>query len=388
MKSNTMKNIESKLPQVGTTIFATMSALAVKHDAINLAQGFPDFDGSDYLKERVSHYINNGANQYAPMPGVPVLNQAIADKIRLCYGTEVSASEEITVVSGATQGLFAAIHAVIRTGDEAIVFDPAYDSYDPAIELAGGKCVHIPLTDNVFAIDWEMLADSINERTRLIIINSPHNPTGATLSLEDLERLWQLIKDKDIYLISDEVYEHIIFDGLEHASVHYHALLAKRSFILSSFGKTYHMTGWKVGYCVAPAEMTAEFRKVHQFLVFSTSTPMQYGLADMINKHPEHATELPLFYQQKRDVFRDAMADTRFKLLNCSGTYFQLVDYSAISDLNDFDFCHWLTEEAGVVGIPISSFYQTPVKGQKIIRFCFAKGTETLQRVGELLGKV
>ncbi|PCJ49747.1 MAG: aminotransferase [Gammaproteobacteria bacterium] len=383
-----MPDIESKLPQVGTTIFATMSALAIKHNAINLAQGFPDFDGSAYLKERVCHYINNGANQYAPMPGVPVLNQAIADKIHLCYGTDVSPTEEITVTSGATQGLFAAIHAVIRLDDEAIVFDPAYDSYDPAIELAGGKCVHIPLTEEVFAIDWQMLAESINERTRLIIINSPHNPTGSTLNTSDLEKLWQLIKDREIYLISDEVYEHIIFDGLKHASVHYHAQLAERTFILSSFGKTYHMTGWKVGYCVAPLKMTREFRKIHQFLVFSTSTPMQYGLADMINKYPKHTSELPGFYQQKRDVFREAMQATRFKLLECSGTYFQLVGYSGISHLNEFDFCHWLTEKAGVVGIPISSFYQSPVEGQKIIRFCFAKSSETLQKVGELLRKV
>ena len=383
-----MKNLSSKLPDVGTTIFATMTALANKHNAINLAQGFPDFDGDDYLKNRVCHYINNGANQYAPMSGVPDLNDAIALKIKRCYGEIKSATEEITVTSGATEALFAAIHAVIREGDEAIVFDPAYDSYDPAIELAAGKCIHIPLTDGDFAIDWPLLEQAINPKTRLIIINSPHNPSGSIITANDLERLWQLIKDTEIMVISDEVYEHIIFDGQPHASVINHTDLAKRSFIISSFGKTYHMTGWKIGYCVAPAKMTIEFRKVHQYILFSTSTPMQYGIADMLNEHPQHADELPQFYQQKRDSFISAMENTRFKLLACSGTYFQLADYSAISDLNDYDFCHWLTETAGVVAIPISPFYQTPVEGQRIIRFCFAKGQDTLSKVGELLATV
>jgi len=352
-----MQSIDSKLPHVGTTIFATMSALATKYNAINLAQGFPDFDGDDYLKKRVCHYINNGANQYAPMSGVAELNEAIAEKIQLCYGEKISAATELTVTSGATEGLFAAIHAVISEGDEAIVFDPAYDSYDPAIDLAGGKCVHIPLTGENFAIDWKLLAASINANTRLIIINSPHNPTGSIINKSDLDRLWQLIKDTNILLISDEVYEHIIFDGQQHASVLNHKQLAERSFVLSSFGKTYHMTGWKVGYCVAPPALTNEFRKVHQFLIFSTSTPMQYGIADMLRKYPQHAQELPTFYQRKRDLFIDAMKNTRFKLLPCMGTYFQLADYSEISDLNEYDFCHWLTETAGVVAIPISAFF-------------------------------
>ena len=365
-----------------------MSALAIKHNAYNLAQGFPDFDGDDYLKERVNHYINTGANQYAPMTGVPVLNQAIADKIKYCYDEEVSPTDEITVTSGATEGLFAAIHAVVKAGDEAIVFDPCYDSYDPAIELAGGTCIHIPLIGNDFSLDWESLKASISDKTRLIIINSPNNPTGSILTKADLERLWQLIKDAKIMLISDEVYEHIIFDKEQHATVLNHHSLAQRSFVLSSFGKTYHMTGWKVGYCVAPKIMTDEFRKVHQFLVFSTSTPMQYGIADMLNKFPEHAIELPAFYQQKRDTFQQAMKSTRFKLLPCRGTYFQLADYSSISDLNDFDFCHWLAEEAGVVAIPISAFYKEPIVGQTIIRFCFAKSTETLEKVAALLAKV
>lgn len=383
-----MQNLKSKLPDVGTTIFATMSALAAKYDAINLAQGFPDFDGDDYLKQRVCHHINQGANQYAPMSGVPALNNAIATKIKYCYGQDISPTEEITVTSGATEALFAAIHAVIHKGDEAIVFDPAYDSYDPAIRLAGGKCVHLPLQGDKFAIDWEMLQAAINDKTRLIIINSPHNPTGSIIDSSDLERLWQLIQDKEIMLISDEVYEHIIFDNQQHASVLNHPKLAERSFVLSSFGKTYHMTGWKVGYCVAPAPMTVEFRKVHQFLTFSTSTPMQHGIADMINQYPQHPIELPAFYQKKRDSFVDAMKGSRFKLLDCKGTYFQLADYSEISDLNDFDFCHWLTEQAGVVGIPISAFYQTPVEGQRIVRFCFAKSQDTLEEVGERLRKL
>ena len=383
-----MKHLSSKLPEVGTTIFATMSALAAKYQAINLAQGFPDFDGDDYLKERVCHYINSGVNQYAPMPGVPVLTQAIAEKINQCYQQNISATEEITVTSGATEGIFAAIHAVIRRGDEAIVFDPAYDSYAPAIKLAGGIGRHIQLVGDSFTIDWDKLAKTINEKTRLIIINSPHNPTGSIITSADLEKLWQLIKDTDIMLISDEVYEHIIFDAQQHATVLKHPQLAARSFVLSSFGKTYHMTGWKVGYCVAPPAMTVEFRKVHQFLTFSTSTPMQHGIADMLNKYPQHAHELPKFYQQKRDFFIQAMTTTKFKLLPCSGTYFQLADYSAISDLNDFDFCHWLTKEIGVAAIPISSFYQKPIAEQKIIRFCFAKGDSTLDRVGELLSAI
>ena len=365
-----------------------MSALATKYNAYNLAQGFPDFDGNDYLKERVNHHINNGANQYAPMTGVPALNKAIAQKIKYCYNQNVSATDEITVTSGATEGIFAAIHAVIKAGDEAIVFDPCYDSYDPAIILAGGTCIHIPLVTTEFSLDWDSLEASISDKTRLIIINSPNNPTGSILTKHDLERLWQLIKHTKIMLISDEVYEHIIFDKEQHATVLNHHQLASRSFVLSSFGKTYHMTGWKVGYCVAPKIMTDEFRKVHQFLVFSTSTPMQHGIADMLNKFPEHAIELPEFYQQKRDVFQQAMKSTRFKLLPCKGTYFQLADYSAISDINDYDFCHWLTKEAGVVAIPISAFYKKPIAGQTIIRFCFAKSTQTLQKVADLLSQV
>ncbi len=383
-----MKNLTSKLPNVGTTIFTTMSTLANKHNAINLAQGFPDFDTNEYLKERVCHYINTGVNQYAPMTGVPALNQAIAVKIKRHYQFDVSPESEITVTSGATEALFAAIQAVTRKGDEVILFDPAYDSYAPAVELAGGKAIHLPLVGDDYSIDWHKLSEAINDKTRLIIINSPHNPTGSIISMDNLEQLWQLIQKHDIMIVSDEVYEHIIFDGKQHASILRHPELAKRSFVISSFGKTYHMTGWKIGYCVAPAPMTVEFRKLHQFLTFCTSSPMQHGIADMLNEFPTYSEELPGFYEKKRDCFRNAMKKTRFKLLPCRGTYFQLADYSEISDLDDVEFCHWLTKTAGIAAIPISPFYKKPAAAQKRIRFCFAKGSETLIKAGKILEKI
>ncbi len=383
-----MTTIETKLPKVGTTIFTQMSALAVEYDAINLSQGFPDFDGADYLKQRVCHHIQTGANQYAPMSGVPVLTQAIAQKSFNLYQKQIDPVNEITVTSGATEAIFAAVHAVVKAGDEVIVFDPAYDCYEPAIDLAGGYCIHIPLTDPDFSLDWDLLSQAINDKTRLIIINSPHNPTGSIITRDDLERLWQLIKNRDILLISDEVYEHILFDQQPHASVLTHQSLYERSFVISSFGKTYHVTGWKVGYCVAPKALTSEFRKVHQYITFSTSTPMQFGIADMLHAHPEHAQQLPDFYQQKRDVFASYIEKTHFKLLPCAGTYFQLVDYSGISELSDFDFCVWLIKEAGVAAIPVSVFYQNPPPNQKIIRFCFAKGEDTLAEAGRRLASL
>lgn len=383
-----MRNLTSKLPEVGTTIFTTMSELSNKHNAINLAQGFPDFDAHEYLKKRVCHYINKGVNQYAPMSGVPALNQAIANKIKQHYQCDVSPENEITVTSGATEALFAAIHAVTRQGDEAILFDPAYDSYAPAVELAGGKTIHLPLTGEDYSIDWDKLSETINDKTRLIIINSPHNPTGSILSMDDLEQLWQLIQSSNIMIVSDEVYEHIIFDGKQHASVLRHPELAERSFVISSFGKTFHMTGWKIGYCVAPQSMTMEFRKIHQFLTFCTSSPMQYGIADMLSKFPTYSEELPDFYEEKRNCFRDALKQTRFKLLPCRGTYFQLADYSEISDLDDLEFCFWLTKTVGIAAIPISPFYKSPSTDPKRIRFCFAKGEETLLQAGEILEKI
>lgn len=378
---------ETKLPKVGTTIFTVMSQLANEAGAINLSQGFPDFDGPEYLRQRVAHYIAQGANQYAPMTGVPSLRQAIAAKAQALYGRETCADSEVTVTSGATEALFAAIASVVRAGDEVIVFDPAYDSYEPAIELNGGKAVHLALQPPAFGIDWQQLRDSITAKTRMIILNSPHNPTGAVLSAEDLDTLADVVRDTDILLLSDEVYEHIIFDGRPHQSFLRHPELAARSFVVSSFGKTYHTTGWKVGYCIAPAPLSAEFRKVHQYLTFSTVTPVQLALADMMDAHPEHYHELPAFYQQKRDLFCKLVADSRFSFTQSAGTYFQLMDYSAISDLPDTEFCRWLIREAGVAAIPISVFSAAPMD-TRLVRFCFAKGDETLTAAAERLCKI
>lgn len=378
---------DSKLPKVGTTIFTVMSQLANEAGAINLSQGFPDFDGPEFLRERVAHYIQNGANQYAPMTGVPALREAIAGKTQSLYGRTVCADSEITVTSGATEALFAAIAAVVRQGDEVIVFDPAYDSYEPAIELNGGRAVHLPLPPPAFNIDFEQLKAAITPNTRMIIVNSPHNPTGAVLSADDLEALAELVRDTDILLLSDEVYEHIAFDGAPHQSLLRHDELAARSFVVSSFGKTFHTTGWKVGYCVAPAPLSAEFRKVHQYLTFSTVTPVQLALADMLQQHSEHYLELPAFYQQKRDFFCEQMQGSRFTFTKATGTYFQLMDYSAISDLPDTEFCRWLIKEAGVAAIPISVFSEAPMD-TRLVRFCFAKDDDTLKAAAEALCKI
>ena len=378
---------DSKLPQVGTTIFSVMSQLANDAGAINLSQGFPDFDGPEYLRKRVAHYIENGANQYAPMTGIPALRTAIADKVERIYGRVTCAESEVTVTSGATEALFAAIAAVVQAGDEVIVFDPAYDSYEPAIQLNGGKAIHLALNPPTFSIDWRALKAAINPRTRMLVINSPHNPTGAVLSADDLEQLAEIVCDTDILILSDEVYEHISFDGLPHQSVLRHPELSARSFVVSSFGKTYHTTGWKVGYCIAPAILSTELRKVHQYLTFSTVTPVQLALADMMNEMPEHYEELPAFYQQKRDLFCQLMEGSRFSCVKTSGTYFQLMDYSAISDLPDTEFCRWLIEEAGVAAIPISVFSEAPME-TRLVRFCFAKSDDTLQAAAEKLCKI
>ena len=379
-----MRYPKTKLPKVGTTIFTEMSQLAAALGAINLSQGFPDFDAPAALRERVAHYINSGANQYAPMTGVPLLREAIAHKCERLYGHRPCADTQVTVTSGATEALFAAISAVVRRDDEVILFDPCYDSYEPAIELNGGRAIHLPLNEQDFSIDWNRLADSINPRTRLIVINTPHNPTGSVLSAEDLDRLAALVRDTDILLIGDEVYEHIVFDGAAHQSLLCHEELALRSFVISSFGKTCHATGWKVGYCIAPGPLSAEFRKVHQYLTFSTMTPAQLGLADFLQDAPEHYLELPAFYQAKRDLFSELMAPSRFRLNAAAGTYFQLADYSAISDLADTEFAKWLTREAGVATIPVSVFCQQPLQ-RKLVRFCFAKGEDTLREAATRL---
>lgn len=378
--------IQTKLPKVGTTIFTQMSQLAVETGAINLSQGFPDFDGPQALREAVGRHVLNGHNQYAPMIGLPALRERVAAKIASSYKTTVNPDTEITITPGATQGIFCAIQAVVRAGDEVIVFDPCYDSYEPGIELAGGRCIHVQLNAGDFSIDWERLAAALSPRTRMIVLNTPHNPSGALLSRDELDRLASLIADRDIYLISDEVYEHLVFDGIAHVSVLAHPELYAKAFVVSSFGKTYHVTGWKTGYVVAPPALTAELRKVHQYVSFCGVTPLQYALADFMAAQPEHVHELPAFYQAKRDMFCAGLAASRFKFQPVAGTYFQLLDYSAIRpDLDDVEMAIWLTREKGVATIPISVFYQQPPAGQRLVRLCFAKREETLLQAMEKL---
>jgi methionine aminotransferase len=379
--------IQTKLPKVGTTIFTVMSQLAQQHNAVNLGQGFPDFDGPQSLRDALAEAMNGGRNQYAPMTGVAALREQIALKTERLYGRKVSADAEVTVTSGATEALFAAIAAVVRPGEEVIVLDPCYDSYEPAIDLVGGRAVHVPLNLPDFSVDWQRVKDAITTRTRLIMVNSPHNPSGAVFSAADLEALAGLTRDTEILVLSDEVYEHIVFDGALHQSVLRHAELAERSFVVSSFGKTYHCTGWKVGYCVAPRALSAEFRKVHQYLTFCTFGPAQWAFAEVLTKDPQHYLDLPAFYQQKRDHFRALLAPSRLRLLPVGGAYFQLVDYSAISDKDDLNFCEWLVREAGVAAIPVSAFYET-APDARIIRFCFAKSDATLAAAAERLARL
>jgi methionine aminotransferase len=379
--------IETKLPKVGTTIFTVMSQLALQHDAVNLGQGFPDFDGPQSLRDALAAAMNSGKNQYAPMTGVPKLREQIAVKTERLYGRKVNADAEVTVTSGATEAIFAAIAAVVRPGDEVIVLDPCYDCYEPAIDLVGGRAVHVPLTLPDFSVDWQRVKDAITARTRVIMINSPHNPSGAVLSSADLDTLAALTRDTEILVISDEVYEHIVFDGAPHESVLRHPELAERSFVVSSFGKTYHCTGWKVGYCIAPRALSAEFRKVHQYLTFCTFSPAQWAFAQVLESDPQHYLDLPAFYQAKRDRFRELLAPSKFQLLPVRGAYFQLVDYSAISDKDDLNFCEWLVREAGVAAIPVSAFYET-APDAKIVRFCFAKNDPTLVAAAERLVKL
>jgi len=376
--------IESKLPKVGTTIFTVMSQLAVQHQAVNLGQGFPDFDGPQALRDALTRAMNEHKNQYAPMAGIPKLRERIALKTEQLYGAKVNADTEVTVTSGATEALFAAIAAAVHAGDEVIVFDPCYDSYEPAIELAGGHTVHVPLRLPDFSVDWQRVKDAITPKTRLILVNSPHNPTGAVLSAADLDALAGIVRGTNIFILSDEVYEHIIFDGALHQSVLRHAELAARSFVVSSFGKTYHCTGWKVGYCIAPQPLSAEFRKVHQYLTFCTFNPAQWAFAELLENDPQHYLDLPKFYEAKRDTFRALLKASKFKLLPVAGAYFQVADYSAISDKDDLNFCESLIHEAGVAAIPVSAFYETP-PDTRLIRFCFAKNDATLRAAAERL---
>ncbi|WP_333676828.1 pyridoxal phosphate-dependent aminotransferase [Dyella sp.] len=379
--------IETKLPKVGTTIFSVMSHLALQHKAVNLGQGFPDFEPPQALRDAVIRAMAKGLNQYAPGIGTAALREQIALKTERLYGHKVSADSDITVTSGATEALFAAIAAVVRAGEEVIVFDPAYDSYEPAIELQGARAVHIPLTVPSFSIDWQRVRDAITPRTRMILINSPHNPSGAVLSAQDLDALAAIVRDTPIVVLSDEVYEHIVYDGAEHQSVLRHPELAARSIVVSSFGKTYHCTGWKVGYAVAPTKLSAEFRKVHQYLTFCTFHPAQVAFAEFLASTPEHYLELPAFYQAKRDRFRQLLAPSRLKLLDVPGGYFQLVDYSAIRNEDDVAFCEWLVKEGGVAAIPLTPFYEK-APGTRLVRLCFAKSDATMEAAAERLCKL
>lgn len=383
--------MDTKLPASGTTIFAVMSTLAHECDAINLSQGYPSFNPDQALLDLVTHYLNNDGNQYAPMLGVPTLRQAIADKVSMLYGRTVNPDTEVTVCDGATEGLFSAIQATVHPGDEVIVFDPAYDSYEPAVTLAGGKTVHIPLIETAdnpdYHIDWYRLRDSINERTRLIIVNFPHNPTGVILNAGDLDRLAEIVRDTNVYLLSDEVYEHIVFDGADHQSFIRHDELWERSFIVSSFGKTYHATGWKVGYCVAPPDMTTEFRKIHQWVCYTVVSPIQLAIADYMQATPEHYDALPAFYEEKRDRFCELVKDSRFQIRPAKSTFFQLLDYANITDENDAAYAKKLTREIGVASIPISVFYEQPPNSHKL-RFCFAKDDDMLEEAAARLCKL
>lgn len=378
--------LQSKLPLVGLTIFTQMSQLANVHNALNLSQGFPDFDASEALKEALQRQVQAGRNQYAAMTGVPALCEQVASKIARLYRNPVSAEHEVTITPGATQALFCAIQTLVRAGDEVIVFDPCYDSYEPAVTLAGGRCVHIALNGDDFSVDWQKFADALSDKTRLVIINSPHNPSGALLSHADLNQLAQLIRERDIYLLSDEVYEHLVFDGLSHNSILAHEELYQRACVVSSFGKTFHVTGWKTGYMVAPAQLTAELRKVHQYVSFCAVTPMQHALADFMQAQPQYVDQLPEFYQHKRDQLCQALQGSRFSFTPSASTYFQLLDYRQIrDDLRDVEMAHWLTVEHGVACIPLSVFYQQPPQDQFLLRVCFAKREETLTLAGERL---
>lgn len=379
--------LESKLPQVGTTIFTHMSALAARHEAINLSQGFPDFDAPLALREALARAVMDGHNQYAPMAGLTDLREQLAVQLLLHRGVNCNPDTEITIVPGATEGIFCSVMACVKAGDEVILMDPSYDSYAPSIELAGGRAIHVPLLPHSFAVDWKQVSAAITPRTRMIMINSPHNPTGSTLSLQDLRQLEALAEEHDLLVCSDEVYEHLVYDGEQHHSVLQLPGLRERSFAHFSFGKTFSVTGWKTGYCIAPPALTAELRKVHQFVAFVAVTPVQQAVADFLKEQPEYPAQLAQFYQGKRDLFCNALSNSRFSLSPSAGTYFQLLDYGAICHTPDHQLCEEWTEQPGIASIPISVFYQqAPL--QNILRFCFAKSDETLLQAAEILCKI
>ena len=375
--------IQTRLPKVGTTVFTVMSALAAEHRAVNLGQGFPDFDCDPALVEEVSRAMRAGFNQYPPMPGALTLREAVARKIEALYARRYDPGSEITITAGATQAIFTAVMCCVHPGDEVIVLEPCYDSYIPNIELAGGKVVRVPLTPRSFRPDLALIAAAITPRTRALLINSPHNPSATVWTRQEMLQLRDLLAPTNILLVADEVYEHMVFDGAEHVSAASISGLAERAFVVSSFGKTYHVTGWKVGYVAAPQALTAEFRKVHQFNVFTVNTPVQHALAAYM-QDPAPYLGLPAFYQRKRDRFLDGLRQTRLRPLHTAGTYFQCVDYSAVSDLPEADFCQWLTREVGVAAIPLSAFYEGGFE-QGIARLCFAKKDDTLDLALERL---
>ncbi|GIX36410.1 MAG: aminotransferase [Lysobacteraceae bacterium] len=379
----------SKLPKVGETIFTVMSRLALEHGAINLGQGFPDFPTPPPLVDALAQAAREGHNQYMPMAGLPRLREAIAGLVASCYGAHPDPESEITVTSGGSEAIFDAVQALVADGEEVVLLDPCYDCYEPAVALAGGRAVHVPLRAEDFSVDWDAVAAAIGPSTRLLVINTPHNPSGAVLGATDIEALRRLLeRHPRLLLLADEVYEHMVFDGRRHESVLRHPDLAARSVAVSSFGKTFHCTGWKLGYAVAPAWLSREFRKVHQYNTFCSFAPAQVAVARMLTEHPEHHRELPAFYQAKRDAFRSMLERTRLRPLPVAGGYFQLVDYSAVSDLDDLAFCRWLTVEHGVTAIPLSPFYGDPPPGLRRVRLCFAKDAATLEAAVERLERL
>ncbi len=378
--------IQSKLPEVGTTIFTVMSALATEHGAINLSQGFPNYEVDPILKDLINHYVQSGYNQYAPMSGIPELRKAIATKKKICYDVVVDPDQEITITNGATEALYSAISAVIKKGDEVILFEPAYDSYIPAIKLNGGIPRPVKLRSPDYKIDWQEVEDAISTRTRMIVINTPNNPTGSVLSKDDLLELQRLTTDTDIFVLSDEVYQHLIYDDQQHQSVLLYRELYQRCIVAMSFGKTFHATGWRIGYVIAPPDITREIRKVHQFNTFSINRPLQHALADYLSE-PSRFLGLNSFFQSKRDLFAKAISTSRFDLLPCHGTYFILASYKRISDKDDQSMARWMTTDKGVAVIPISSFYSDDTD-EKIIRFCFAKTEELLLKAAEKICEI
>ena len=379
-------NIQSKLPNVGTTIFTVMSALATEHKAINLSQGFPNYSSSKRLLDLVNDYMQKGFNQYAPMAGLPLLRERLSEKVERLYNISIDPGSEITITAGATQAIFTAIAAFVQPGDEVILIDPSYDSYAPSVEVCGAKAISYELSAPDYSIDWTELGQLVSGKTRMIIVNTPHNPSGSILRKADMEALQKLTEGTDILVLSDEVYEHLIYDGEPHQSILRFPGLKDRSLATYSFGKTFHNTGWKLGYCIAAPQLMKEFRKVHQFNVFCVNTPMQYALADFL-ADPEEYLSLGDFYQKKRDFFLDTLSGSRLKPLSCKGTYFHLFDYSEISDLPDTEFAKKMTTDYGVAAIPVSVFYGSK-KDDKIIRLCFAKSEDLLEQAGELIRKI